>query len=77
MQKHKLCDYDPVPRWQRLDIAILLFPMNRVSAFQYYDGTLQNHIAYLRSVVRYVDQFDQYARAFSFAIIHDDELTSA
>jgi hypothetical protein len=63
MQKHKLCEDDPVPRWQRLDIVIPLFPIRRVSDFQFYDGTLQNHIAYLRSVIRHADQTDQYARA--------------
>jgi hypothetical protein len=63
IQKHKLCEDDPVPNWQRLDMAIPLLPIRRVSDFQFHDGTLQNHMAYLRSVIRYADQTDQYARA--------------
>jgi hypothetical protein len=40
--------------------------LDSISVFQYYDGTLKNHIAYLRSVLQYADQSDQYARACKY-----------
>jgi hypothetical protein len=67
VEDHKLCDDYRVPRFSTRK-AGKLFTIDRVSTFQDYDGTLQNHIAYHRSVLKYVDGSDQYARACKCSI---------